>query len=127
MLAERRGTRAAWMPINVHEEGGAVVVTAAVAGLRPEDLEVQCAENVLTLRARSEIPEHQYLHQELRSGEYQRQVALPVDCRCDEAEAGVENGLLTVRVPKVRPQAPEKIRIRVNRKDSGPPGASRPR
>jgi HSP20 family molecular chaperone IbpA len=30
-----------------------------------------------------------------------------------------EDGVLTIRVPKVRPRTPEKIRIQVNRRDSG--------
>ena len=121
LAAERRRPGAgSWMPVNVFEEGGAVVVTAAMPGVKPEDVEVHCTDNVLTIRGSSELPQRQYLHQEMGSARYQRQVALPGDCRFDQAEAAVENGLLTVRVPKVRPEPSEKIRIQVNRKDSGP-------
>jgi HSP20 family molecular chaperone IbpA len=46
---------------------------------------------------------------------HRRQIALPGDCRFEEAAAAVEDGVLTIRVPKVRPRTPEKIRIQVNR------------
>ncbi|MBO0683570.1 MAG: Hsp20/alpha crystallin family protein, partial [Candidatus Dormibacteraeota bacterium] len=121
--SERRRTGGEPMPINVYEEDGAVFVEAALPGVAPEQVEVSCSENVLTIRARPQVAEREYLHQELRSGEYLRQVALPGDCRVEEAEASVEHGLLRVRVPKVRPRAPEKVRIQVNRKG---PGASGP-
>jgi HSP20 family protein len=121
LAAERRRPGVGgWMPVNVFEEGGAVVVTAAMPGVRPEDVELQCNDNVLTIRGRAELPQRQYLHQEMGPARYQRQIALPGDCRFEDAEAVAENGVLMVRVPKVRPAAPEKIRIQVNRKDSEP-------
>jgi HSP20 family protein len=127
MLSERRRTGSGdWAPVNVFEEGDAVVVTAAMPGVRPEDVEVDCADNVLDIRGRVQVPQRQYLHQEMRSAEYRRQVALPGDVRFDQAEATVENGVLSVRVPKVRPRAPEKIRIRVNRRDAGSTEGGRP-
>jgi HSP20 family protein len=120
MLAERRrGAGGEWMPVNVFEEEGAVVVEAAIPRVRPEDVELNCTNNVLTIRGRTQAPDREYLHQEIHSAEYQRQIALPGDCRFEQAQASVEDGVLTVRVPKDRPRAPEKIRIQVNRKDSG--------
>jgi HSP20 family protein len=119
MLAERRGGSSDWMPVNVFEESDAVVVEAAMPRVRPEDVDLDCTDNVLTIQARSQLPEREYLHQEMGPAEYRRQIALPGDCRFEEAAAAVEDGVLTVRVPKVRPPAPEKIRIQVNRRDSG--------
>src|SRR3981081_2259022 len=104
------------MPINVYEDGGAIVVEAALPGVQPDQVEVSCSDNVVTIRARSEVPPREYLHQELHTVEYQRQIALPGDCRFDEAEAEVDHGILILRVPKARPQAPEKIRIQVTRR-----------
>jgi HSP20 family protein len=120
MMAERRrGPGGDWMPVNVFEEPDAVVVEAAMPWVRPEDVDLACAENVLTIRGRAQIPSRDYLHQEMQSAEYQRQIALPGDCRFQDAAASVQDGVLTVRVPKARPQRPpEKIRIQVNRRES---------
>jgi HSP20 family protein len=120
MMAERRGVAAGeWMLVNVFEDGDAVVVEAALPRVRPEDVELDCTDNVLTIKGRAQVPEREYLHQEMRPAEYHRQIALPGDCRFEDAQAAVEDGVLTVRVPKVRPRAPERIRIQVNRRDSG--------
>jgi len=116
---ERRGAGSEPMPINIYEEDGVVIVEAALPGVAPDDLDVSCSDNVLTIRARAQVAEREFLHQEIRSSDYLRQIALPGDCRFEQAEAAVEHGLLTVRVPKIRPRAPDKIRIQVNRKGSG--------
>ncbi|MDR0360940.1 MAG: Hsp20/alpha crystallin family protein [bacterium] len=118
LLAERRrrATSGEPMPINVFEEDGAIVVEAALPGAQPDMVDVSCSDSVLTIRARVEIAEREYLHQELQSLDYQRQVALPGDCRFEEAQAEVEHGILTVRVPKARPKGPDRIRIQVTRR-----------
>jgi HSP20 family protein len=119
MIAERRrGGGGDWMPVNVFEEADAVIVEASMPRVRPEDVTLDCTDNVLTIRGRAQIPNREYLHQEMQSAEYHRQIALPGECRFEDAAAAVEDGVLTVRVPKSRPRAPEKIRIQVNRKES---------
>jgi HSP20 family protein len=120
IMAERRsGSGGDWMPVNVFEDGDTVVVEAALPRVRPEDVDLDCTDNVLTIQARSQLPQREYLHQEMGPAEYRRQIALPGDCRFEEAAAAVENGLLTIRVPKVLPRTPEKIRIQVTRRDAG--------
>lgn len=112
----RRGGRGEPMPVNVWEEPGAVVVEAIVPGVDPDAVEIQCGEGMLTIRALSRVEPREYLHQEIHPVEWLRQLALPPDCRVEEAEASSENGILTIRIPKARPQPPEKIRIQVTRK-----------
>ena len=120
MIAERRsGSGAGWMPVNIYEEPDAVVVEAEMPRVRPEDVDLGCSDNVLTIRGRAQLASREYLHQEMETRVYERQVALPSGCRFEEANAHVEDGVLTVRVPKPRPhRAPEKIRIQVNRRDT---------
>jgi HSP20 family protein len=114
---QRSSSRGEPMPVNVYESDGDLVVDAAIPGVRPEDVDIQCGDGVLTIRARSSVPEREHLHQEIRPTEYMRQLALPGDCRFDAAKAEVENGILTIRIPKHRPRAPEKIRIQVARRN----------
>ncbi|MDQ6636833.1 MAG: Hsp20/alpha crystallin family protein [Candidatus Dormibacteraeota bacterium] len=103
------------MPINVWEEGGMLMLEAAMPGLRPEDVEVLCAENMLTIQAEVTSPDRDYLHQELPGTRYFRQIAMPADCLLEETAAQVEHGLLTLRVPKATRKHPERVRIQVNR------------
>jgi HSP20 family protein len=106
------------VPINVYEEEEALVIEASMPGVRPEDIELSCADEVLTIRGRSSVPDRDYLHQEIYRTEYLRRVPLPAGCSVDGAEASTELGLLRIRVPKPRPRAPERIRIQITRKNS---------
>jgi len=106
------------MPMNVYEDGDALVVEASLPGVAPDDVELSFQEGVLTIRARGRVARREYLHQEIHDVEYLRRISLPADCRFDKAEASADHGLVSVRVPKVRPKAPEKIRIQITRKQT---------
>jgi HSP20 family protein len=107
------------MPINVHQSDTDLFIEAALPGVEPDDVDISYHDGLLTLQAHSEVTERDYFHQEIRAIEYLRQVMLPVECRFDAAEAILENGMLRIRIPKQRPEAPEKIHIKVNR-SAGP-------
>src|SRR5437763_800720 len=66
LLSEERqrggGPRGEPMPVNVYETDDGVVIDAAVPGAGPDDVDIQCAEGVLTIRARSQVPERECLH-----------------------------------------------------------------
>jgi HSP20 family protein len=113
------GGRGEPMAINVHQSETDLYLVAALPGVAPDEIDISYHDGLLTLRARSAVADTEYFHQEIRGVEYFRQVMLPVDCRFEEAEAHLENGMLEVRIPKQRPKPPEKIRIQVNRK-AGP-------
>jgi HSP20 family protein len=105
------------MPMNVYEDGDALVVEASLPGVAPDDVELSSQDGVLTIRARGRVARREYLHQEIHDVEYLRRISLPADCRFEQAEASAEHGVITVRVPKVRPKPPEKIRIQITRKE----------
>ena len=106
------------MPVNVYQEPDAMVVEAMIPGAGPDDVDVQCADGLLTIRARTRVADHEYVHQEIQPIEWMRQLALPADLKYEQAQADAENGVLSIRIPKARPRAPEKIRIQVTRKGS---------
>ena len=107
------------MPMNVYEDGDALVVEASLPGVVPDDVELSSQDGVLTIRARGRVARREYLHQEIHDVEYLRRISLPADCRFEQAEASAEHGMIVVRVPKVRPKRPEKIRIQITRKQAG--------
>jgi len=105
------------MPLNAYEDRDALVVEATMPGVRPEDVELSCTDSVLTIRGRSRVADREYLHQELHDVEFLRRLTLPADCRFEQAKASAEYGVVTIRIPKARPRAPEKIRIQVTRRN----------
>lgn len=101
------------LPLNVRADEEAYVITAAVPGLKPDDLKIEVLDDVVTLRG--QIPDAEandgYLLRELSAGEFERSLRLPDPLDASKAEASVENGLLTVRIPKADEARPKTIRV----------------
>jgi HSP20 family protein len=101
----------------VHSDEEAFKITATVPGLDVEDLKVEILDDVLTLRG--EIPESpngtgEFLVRERASGKFERKLRLPVSVDAEAAEAKVENGILTIRIPKAEEARPRLIEVKAS-------------
>ena len=105
----------AWPAVDVHETPEDVVVTAALPGIKPEEVEITLTGQMLTLRgefkAAENVEEGRYLFQERRYGTFHRQIQLPIRVQGDHAQASFDNGLLTLRIPKADEVKPRQIQI----------------
>ncbi len=88
-------------------------ITLAVAGFRPEDIEVVAQQNLLTVTGRraEDDGKGEYLHRGIAARTFERRFQL-----ADFIEAGYasfENGLLSIQLRRVVPEAmkPRKIAI----------------
>ena len=104
-----------WPAIDIHDTPEEVVITAALPGIRPEDVEITMVGQTLSLRgefkADESVEQGRYLLQERRYGTFHRQIELPVRVNADSAQASFDNGLLTLRVPKADEVKPRQIQI----------------
>lgn len=108
------GTR---LPVDIHVENDEFILTAPVAGLKPEDLKIEILDDVLTLsgEVRSESNgDGDYLLREIHYGEFSRSFRLPSSVEAEGADAKVEDGILTIRLPKVEEERPKKIEVKAN-------------
>lgn len=101
--------------IDVHGDEDAFEITATVPGMDVEDIKVEILDDVLTLRG--EIPESpngsgEFLLRERISGKFERRLRLPDAVDAEAAEAKVENGILTVRIPKAEEARPRLIEVK---------------
>lgn len=105
------------LAVDMYETEEDIVVQTALPGIDPADLNVNVSGNTLTIRgetkAEEEMAEENYICRERRRGAYARSVTLPVAVEADEAEADYENGLLTLRLPKVEEARPKRIEVKV--------------
>lgn len=106
--------------MDVYEENDNVIVEATLAGIRPEDVNINVHDDVLTLEGKrevsSEIEEKNYYRKEVRSGSFNRSVVLPASVQADKAEAIFENGLLKINLPKQKETKSKNIKININNK-----------
>ncbi len=106
---------AAPLALDVSTTTDALVVEAALPGVRPDDVEITVEDGTLTIRgsARNEGREQEgdVLVQEIRRGDVSRSLSLPSGLEPDKAEATFEDGILTLRIPRAEQVKPRQIRI----------------
>lgn len=105
-----------WVPaVDIKREDGAYVIEMETPGFKPEDIDVEAHENLLTIKGsrstESEKKEEDYVRRERRTGQFIRRFTLPNGCASDDIEAQVKDGVLHVRIPDTQTSEPKKISI----------------
>lgn len=101
-------------PFDLYETDEALVLQMAVPGSSADDLDLSIESRQLTVRA--SLPEDEgenrrYWAQSIPRGETTRSIRLPATVDADAIEARVEDGLLTLTMPKVQEAKVKKIAI----------------
>jgi HSP20 family protein len=103
------------LPVNVALKDGQYVITAPLAGFKPEEVDVTFADGLLTISAKhseeKKTERDGYLRQEVVSGNFYRQIPVG-DIDPKSIKAQVENGVLTVTLPA--PTEPQPVKIAIN-------------
>jgi len=93
------------LALDVYQTPSEIIVQTFVAGVKPEDLEINITRDMLTLRGKRvesrTIKEDDYFSKELYWGSFSRTISLPQEVEPEEAEAIERHGLLTIRLPKI--------------------------
>jgi HSP20 family protein len=104
-----------WFPIDLAEAADGYEVSAEIAGVERESIEISVDRNVLTIRVVKAPPvpeEGRSVHlRERVYGEFSRSVSLPRDVDTGDVKASYSDGLLTIRVPKAESSKPKRIAI----------------
>jgi len=96
----------AWSPpTDAYETDAAFVIHVEVAGMRESDFTIAAEDNFIVISgSRREPPERRaYRQMEIRFGEFSTAIELPFGVDVSKAQAGYEDGFLTVIVPKLKP------------------------
>jgi HSP20 family protein len=99
--------------VNIRDEEDAFILYAQVPGLKANDLNIQILDGVLRIDGEYQQDQDQYLLRELPVGSFRRVLRLPSDIEADKVEAKINDGLLTLRLPKAVSALPKKIKIAV--------------
>jgi HSP20 family protein len=108
------------IPIDVIEHDDSFEVRAAVPGVKPDDVEVTVQGDRVSIHAEVRTGADQdgsnWLLREHRDGMLRRSITLPGPVGSDNAEARIEYGVLTLKLPKLHGSEPKRIKV-------GPAGA----
>jgi HSP20 family protein len=99
------------LPVNVRSEEDAYVLTAFVPGLTAEQLNIQILDDTLSIEGEYTQEDSAYLMSELPAGAFRRTLRLPTELDAEKAEAKIDNGVLTLRVPKAESARPKVIKV----------------
>jgi HSP20 family protein len=113
-VARRANGNVRALAVDVLATDEAFILTAAVPGLRAEDLKLEVLADTVTVQgdvAEPAAEDGTWLLRERRHGAFARTLVLPVPVDGAAAEASIDNGLLTVRLPKVEVARPKTIKV----------------
>lgn len=100
---------------DVKDTPEAFVFQADVPGLQEKDIEVQLHGNRLTIRGKRESeqekPGHTYYAYERSFGSFARSFTLPDSADTEKCNASLNDGVLTVTVPKKANEQPKTIAV----------------
>jgi HSP20 family protein len=102
------------IPLDLYETDEAYVVTALMPGVPGDKVDIQLEQNTLTIRGEvhAEQPKDaHYLIQERASGKIERSVRLPATVDADKISASLNDGVLTIRLPKAEHARPHRVTI----------------
>jgi len=103
--------------VDVYETENEIVASCDMPGLeKKEDVHLDIDKNILTIsgsiKRENEIKEEQMHKKERFVGRFQRSIPLPAQVEPENVKATYRNGVLEIRMPKIRTETKKQIDIK---------------
>lgn len=107
------------LTVDVYKDGDFIVVESTVAGVDPDDLDINITSESVTIkgeRERSkEIDDKNFYYQECFWGSFSRSIILPEEVDPDESEANFDkNGVLKIKMPVLKKSKAKKLEVKTD-------------
>ncbi len=106
------------LAVDIYQTPGDLVIKAPIAGVRQEDLDITITDEQISIHGErhDNAPDNLegYLVQECYWGSFSRQYDLPVAVDSDKAVAKLNNGILTITIPKAAKARTRKVQIQAD-------------
>jgi HSP20 family protein len=101
------------LPLDAYATEDAIVLTADVPGLKPEELDVTLEGDTLTIRGeiKPRTEGRNYLLRERATGRFERVLTINTPIDSGKVEATFEDGVLTLTLPKTEAVKPRQIKV----------------
>ena len=98
--------------IDIKEEENKLLITTDLPGINKEDIEINLKEDMLEISAKTgkekETEEEGYIRKEREHTHFYRAVRLPSSVKEEGSTAKIDNGVLTITLPKMELKEPAK-------------------
>lgn len=110
------GITAHRLPMDVFETEHQYVIEAVLPGVKPEEIQITAKGGLLTIQTTDHEESRDkegatFIRRERGTGEMTRTIELPGEVDVDRVKAVYEDGVLTLRVPKVEAAITKKIPV----------------
>jgi HSP20 family protein len=102
-------------PIDVVADNDAFTIKALLPGIKPDDLDIQIVNEIVTISGELSADREEganYLLAEIPGGKFHRVITLPVPLNAAGVEASLENGVMTLVIPKAEEAKPRTIKVK---------------
>ena len=103
------------LAVDIYQTENDLVVQSAIAGVKPENLDVSLEKDLITIKGYREKPfkeKGDYFSQECFWGAFSKEIISPVEIDSGRAEAKIKEGVLTIRIPKIKREQKTKISVK---------------
>ncbi len=110
------GSNTGQLAIDVINTPAEILIRAMIAGVKPQDLDIQITRDMVTINGRREeeieVNEENYYHRELFWGSFSRNILLPEEVDVEAADAKERHGLLEIHLPKIDKNRKTKLSVK---------------
>ena len=103
-------------PVDVLADSDSFTIKALLPGINADDLDIQIVNEIVTISGEIKADREEgatYLLAERPSGRFHRVITLPTPLNPAKVNANLENGVLTLEVPKAEEAKPRTIKVNV--------------
>ena len=108
----------AYPKVNVYEYDDKVGVVAEIPGLDKKDLSIDVEEGVLTIAGNKhglfDDEGAKVIRRELKHSSFKRQFELGEQLNGENIKASFKDGLLSIEIPKIEPEKPQKHSVKIS-------------
>jgi HSP20 family protein len=101
--------------VNLTEDTNQFYLRAELPGLKNDAIDIQATGKTIAISGERKIPEEDakahYHRREREAGKFSRILTMPTEIDADRIEAKLENGILTIKIPKAETVKPRQIAI----------------
>ena len=101
--------------VNVIDEESSVLIEAAVPGMKREDITLEIKENNLSISGKanqnSSTKDSSFIRREIKRSKFSRSFNLSKDLDVDGIKATCEDGVLSIRIPKLTSRPAKESRL----------------
>ena len=106
------------LTIDVYQTVTEIVIESAIAGVAPEDLDINVTTDSVSIIGRrhreKSVREEDYFYRECYWGKFSRSIILPQEIDPEDSKVSLKNGILSIHLPKLNKRKAKKLKVRLD-------------